>query len=142
MANPGPLERITANGQLIVLPFEVANIADADGVMSTPLGGLTTYTLPFDAWLVGVSFQASGVLTTGALELNLDIAGIADAFELGDPVLNSTVSAYRAKWNLNQAFYIAAGSTIGISYDKTGTVDPTTVDASAMLFLVVADLEQ
>lgn len=142
MANPGPLERITANGQLIVLPFLRADLADADAAMVTPLAAVSTYVLPFDAWLVGVSFKASGVLTTGSLELNLDIAGNADVLELGDPVLNSTISEYTDTWGLNEAYRIPAGSTIGVSYDKTGTVDPTTVDLSVLLFLIVADLQQ
>lgn len=120
------------------LTFQATDIADANGTLNTVQATTTEYVMPFAGSIIGVAGALNATLTTGTLTLRTTIDGslcpdFPDAAALRTNQQRASYSQDAGKAN----FTFTAGQRIGLAWAKTGTVNPTTADAVAQVYVML-----
>lgn len=117
--------------------FQATNVADASGTLIAGQTGAVDYLMPYGGSVIGVTFRGSGpvggTLTTGTLVPLVMINGVAaDPFPLANvAIMVSQRGGYYTQDGGKPGYLFPAGSTIGLVYSKSGTIEPTTLDITA-----------
>lgn len=128
-------ERIAITHNLVAFPFALANLAATQTDTAVPiLGGvIPTYTALFPGYVVAITANLSAAATAGVLTLDFSIAGTAKAVD--KTLATASTTSYIYKFRPGD-YPFAAGATLGMSYTSNGSLDPTTSDLVAMLYVL------
>jgi hypothetical protein len=122
--------------------FSATNVADASGTLVAVQTGAVDYTVPYPGSVIGVTFRGSGTtggtLTTGTLVPLVMIDGVAAS---PFPVTNVGIMVSQRGGYFTQdagksGYILAAGSSVGLVYSKSGTIEPTTLDITAEVWVL------
>jgi hypothetical protein len=122
--------------------FTATNVADASGTLIAGQTGAVDYTVPYAGSVVGVTFRGSGTvggtLTTGTLVPLVMINGVAaPPFPTANVgIMVSQRSGYFTQDAEKADYGFAPGASIGLVYSKTGTIEPTTLDLTAEVWVL------
>jgi hypothetical protein len=126
--------------------FQATNVADASGTLIAGQTGAVDYTMPYAGSVIAVTFRGSGTvggtLTTGTLVPLVMINGVAASpFPTANVgVMVSQRGGYFAQDGGKSGYIFPAGSTIGLVYSKTGTIEPTTLDLTGEVWVLHEDV--
>lgn len=124
---------------VVAIPFHKTDIANASGSLSSVQGtDIITYTFPNGGAIIGASINLSGSLQTGSIQLAPTIAGNAQSPFPG--ILYGEATSLTATASAD-TYRFAAGQTVGLTYQKTGTIDPTSRDATGLLIVLLEGVE-
>jgi hypothetical protein len=134
--------KIAINKYVQPLTFTVTNITDANGTLNTMNGGVTGYTMPYDGSIFAVAVSGSGTLATGTLNFVPTVNGT-----LAASTVNGTLTAFddteiittelKAYATANARVYkFRANDLVGLAWQKTGTISPTTTDWAGQVFIL------
>jgi hypothetical protein len=122
--------------------FLATNVADASGTLIAAQTGAVDYTVPYAGSVIGVTFRGSGTvggtLTTGTLVPLVMINGVAASpFPISNvAVMVSQRGGYFTQDAGKSGYNFAAGASIGLVYSKTGTIEPTSLDLTADVWVL------
>lgn len=123
----------------IVLPFGTTAIGNAAGTLFTPgVVSVVEYRMNNAGSVIGFSTNLSGTLTTGTLNFypTKNGASMANTFAVGT-VNIGTLGNDEKERAFQGGFSFQRGDTIGLAFNKTGTIAPTTRDANGLLFVLL-----
>lgn len=114
--------------------YEIANMASSQTDTDINIaGGLTaTYAMPLNGSIVGYAIQLSGAVSAGSLEFDIEVNGTSTATIETDTA--STTEFYDLYEYGTEPF--VAGDSIGVTYTSDGSLDPETIDANVVLFVI------
>lgn len=123
---------------MIGLPFYAANIGNTDGTMVGVSGVTQEYVMPTNGWIVGAGIRLDGSLTSGTLNLAPSVAGaVSGRLWSGGNADLWDQGAYAQQEGGDGLWSFQAGQAIGLTWQKTGTVAPTSRDANAVLLVLL-----
>lgn len=123
----------------LTLPFGVTNISDASGTLNTDQGGSNQqYRMPADGSVIGYSVQLNGTLDTGTLSFvpTKNASPMTGSFS-GSALTINTLGTDQRVAAQQGAFNFKKGDYVGLAYSKSGTISPTTLDAAALLIVLL-----
>lgn len=136
---------IGSTKQVVTLPFHFWEIPNANGTLYSQVntnGTLTDYAMPYAGSIIGVTGSLNAALTSGTLQFQPLINGsLAPQFDsaarldLGRQSFAYTHEGRRANLTFN------AGDRIGLNFNKTGTVAPTTTDGQFLLVVLLEGVQ-
>jgi len=131
-------ERGGVTHYVVPLVFQSSNVPDSAGNAGTVEPASNDYVMPFAGSIVGLSVRHNADLTGGTITWRPTIGGTADT-TLTVVTDDTNQQAYASQ--AAEVVKFAAGARLGIDWTKTGTVAPTTTDVTAILFVVLDDVE-
>lgn len=125
----------------MALPFGKTNIANANGTLFALEDSTNEYVMPAAGSIFGFSGTLNGSLTTGTLTFQPTINGsLAPSFSTA--VLHLNAGKNSAHFEARRANYtFNAGDVVGLIYQVEETVDPTSRDANALLFVLLESVD-
>lgn len=130
-------ERISVTDYLVPLVFQATNIPDAAGTANAVEPTTPSYVMPFAGSIVAISAGLNGALSTGTVTFRPTINGTANT-SLTTAVANGTQRSRATK--PADAVNFTAGQYLGVDWTKSGTVSPTTADATIVLWVLVNEV--
>lgn len=122
----------------LALPFGTLAVGNAAGTLYTTISSLVEYTMPQAGSVVGFSANLTGTLTTGTLSFTPTKNGSPMTNTFANGTINiSTLSTFERDQAQQGGFSFSAGDTVGLTFQKTGTVAPTTRDMNALLIVLL-----
>lgn len=122
----------------LALPFGTLSIANAPGTLNTPVASVTSYRMPTRGSVIGFSVNLTGTLTTGTLTFTPTKNGVTMTSAFTNGTVNiGTLGNHETDIAQQGGFSFVAGDTVGLMYNQTGTVAPTTRDAAALLIVLL-----
>lgn len=122
----------------VVLVFGTTAIGDAAGTLYSNLTSVPGYRAPKGGWVIGYSSNLSGTLATGTLQFYPTLNGVAMTNSFSNGTVNiGTFGNFERDQAQQGGFQYAEGDVLGIGFNKTGTVAPTTRDANALLMILM-----
>lgn len=124
----------------LALPFGTLAIGNGGGTLipqfSVP--SVVEYTMPKGGWVIGMGVHLSGSLTTGTLQFYPTLNGAAMANQFVNGTVNiGTLGNYERDQAQQGGFQFFEGDTLGLAFNKTGTVAPTTRDCVGLLLVLL-----
>jgi hypothetical protein len=129
------LERIAVDKYVVPLFFQTSNIADAAGTANAIEPASTEYVMPYPGSVVAITAALNGALSTGTVTFRPTINGTAVTAFTATALSSSKQRT--ADSQLADKTHFAAGDRLGIDWTKSGTVSPTTLDATITLWVLV-----
>lgn len=126
-------EQIAVTAPMMAFEFQTTDIPDAVGNAKTLQATSNEYVMPWAGHVVAVSAAINGALTTGVVTFRPTVNGTAKT-AISTAVQNGAQTNYATKPQGTVQF--AAGVKLGVDWVKSGTVSPTTTDATITLFVV------
>jgi hypothetical protein len=121
----------------VALPFGTIAIGNAAGTLYTNVSSVTEYRMPSRGSVIGFAANLTGTLTTGTLQFYPTKNGSPMANSFGFGTINIGVTGNYQRAQAEQGgFSFAEGDTIGLAFNKTGTVAPTTRDCAALVLVL------
>jgi hypothetical protein len=122
----------------LALAFGTVGIGDAAGTLYTNVTSVVGYRMPQAGSVIGFANQMSGTLATGTLAFypTLNGASMTNTFTNGTTNIG-TFGMYERDQAQQGGFSFAAGDVVGLAFNKTGTVAPTTRDCNALLLVLL-----
>lgn len=111
--------------------FEATDVTNAAGTLNLGQAGAVDYVMPYDGSVIGVTFRGSGTvggtLTTGTLTPLVMINGAAAApfAPTSANIMVSQRGGVVTQDGQKSGYRFTAGQSLGLVYDKTGTVAPS-----------------
>lgn len=122
----------------IALSFGTLSVADAAGTLNTSVASIKEKRMPVPGSIIGISQNLSGTLLTGTLTFYPTKNGSPMTNSFTNGTINiSTFGNYETDIGQQGGFSFAAGDTIGVGYNKQGTITPTTRDLEVLLFVLL-----
>ncbi len=121
-----------------MLQFGTISIGNANGTLYTPIVSMLEYRMPQRGSVIGFSANLTGTLTTGTLQFYPTKNGsvMSNSFTNGTVNIGTLGNHERAQAGQG-GFSFAEGDTVGLMFQKTGTVAPTTRDCAALLIVLL-----
>jgi hypothetical protein len=123
--------------------FFAVDVGNAAGTLTIPGSGGEAYPMEYPGSIVGVSWRGSGsvggTLTTGTLTpiLMKNGTAITPNFPTSLAIMPSTRGSTWRQDGQTSGFFLAQDDTLGLVYDKAGTVAPTSlVDITAEVWVL------
>ena len=132
---PGKLqEDIAVTAYVVPLVFQATNIPDAAGTANGVEPTTPDYIMPWAGSVIGVSISLNANPTTGVITARPVVNGTGST-AVTAVVQNNTQrnTGQKPAGTLN----FAAGSRIGADWTKSGTVAPTTMDATIIIWVLL-----
>lgn len=124
----------------IALAFGTLGVGNAAGTLYPhPGASLAEVTMPNRGSIIGFSAVLSGTLTTGTLSFTPTKKGVPLTQFANGTINIGTLSTYQTVQSQQGALSFAAGDTIGLTWQTTGTIAPTTRDCEALLLVLLED---
>ena len=122
----------------LALAFGTISVGNAAGTLYTNTSSVAGYTMPQAGSVIGVSESLSGTLTTGTLQFYPTANGVPMANSFANGTINIGTSSYYERDQAQQGgFSFNQGDVVGVGFNKTGTVAPTTRDLNVLLFVLL-----
>lgn len=119
----------------LLLPFQTTDIADANGTFTAIQANNSEYTMPVGGSIIGFGVHANGTLTNGTMSFTPTVNGVATYDYFDDTMITSEDEAHGTFQSREVMFN--AGDSVGLAWTKSGTVAPTTLDATAVLVVLL-----
>lgn len=115
--------------------YALANLAATQTDTAVPvLGGVASnHVALFDGYVVALTGVLSAAITAGTLSFDFSIDGTAQAVD--KTLATAATTEYVYKFRIGQ-YPFSAGDTLGVTYTSNGSLDPTTSDLIAVLYVV------
>lgn len=127
--------------QVVALPFAATNIGNADGSFVSLQGAdQIEYPMAYPGSVIGAALRLNGTLTTGSLQVVPTINGSATS-PITTPLHSDNTVSVAQKSGRTTGYTFQAGATIGAVWYKSGTVAPTTRDATVILYVLLESVE-
>lgn len=124
----------------VVLEFGTVSVGNAPGTLYTNISSIVEYRMMRRGSVIGYSSNLSGTLTTGTVQFTPTLNGVVMANSFGNGTINiGTFGNYERAQAQQGGFSFVAGDTVGLMFNKTGTVAPTTRDCNALLLVLLDD---
>ena len=130
-------EQIAVTKYVVPLVFQATDVPDAAGSAGTVQADSSDYVMPFAGSIIGISVRHNAALTGGTLTWRPTLDGTADTTMTVDTD-SSSQQAYANQKGRQVSF--DAGARLGVDWTKSGTVAPTTTDATITLFVLLEDI--
>lgn len=133
---------VASSKQVAYLPFYATDIGDTNGTLfgqaSTP-----TYIAPSKGSVLGFSGTLNGTLSTGSLQFSAMINGsISPAFDDATALMHVNQTGVKYLQSGRKAnFTFAAGAGLGMTWQKSGTIAPTTRDGNFLLVVLYEEVQ-
>lgn len=121
----------------VALPFGTLGIGNANGTLHTQIASVLDYRMPIGGWVVGFSVNMTGTLNTGTLTFAATKNGAVMSNTFAHGTVNIGTLGNHERDVVQPGFAFAEGDTIGLMFAKTGTVEPTTNDATALVIVLL-----
>jgi hypothetical protein len=132
---PGRLqEPIAITEYVTTLAFTATNVPDAAGTAIAIEASSNDYLMPYGGSVVGIGVYHNADLTGGVITWNPTVNGTAKT-ALGAVTDDTNQGGYAVCDSTKVPF--TAGQRLGVKWTKTGTVAPTTTDATIVLYVLV-----
>lgn len=124
---------------MVALPFYKANIGNSDGTLTGISGVTEDYVMPVGGWIIGMGATLDGTLTSGTLNLAPSVAGSVSGrlWSGGNADLWARTAYATQEAGSNPLWSFQAGQAIGLTWQKTGTIAPTTRDMNVVLLVLL-----
>lgn len=131
-------EEIAVTNPLASFAFTATDMAATQTDTALVVAGstVTTYTALKAGWVVGFSVKLSAAVTAGTLTADFSIAGTAQAVD--KTLATAATTSYRYEFPIER-YRFAAGATLGMTFTSNGSLDPETIDAVAVLYVIYDD---
>lgn len=113
--------------------FFAVDVGDAAGTLTIPGSGSEAYPMEYPGSIVGITWRGSGsvggTLTTGTLTplFMVNGAALTPTFPSSLAIMPSTRGSTWRQNGQQSGFNLNQDDTLGLVYDKAGTVGPTSV---------------
>jgi hypothetical protein len=122
----------------VVLPFGTTAIGNADGTLYSNVIAVSGYRMPQRGSVIGFAANLSGTLTTGTLQFTPTKNGVPMTGTFSNGTVNiGTLGQHERAYAEQGKFTFAEGDNIGLMYNKTGTVAPTTRDMNVLVIVLL-----
>lgn len=119
------------------LSFGTISVGNAPGTLYTIVSQLVEFRMPQAGSIIGFSANMDGTLTTGTLQFTPTKNG-SPLTQFANGTINiGTLSTHERIQAQQGGQSFAAGDTIGLTFQKTGTVAPTTRNMNALLIVLL-----
>lgn len=126
----------------LALPFGTISVGNAPGTLYTNINSLVEYTMPKRGSVIGFSANLTGTLTTGTLSYTITKNQTPSTQPFANGTINiGTLSTFERTQAQQGLLSFAAGDTIGLTFQKTGTIAPTTRDMNALLLVLLDEYD-
>lgn len=127
-------ENIAIKHPTVPYAFSEADLAASQTATAIPVVGadIATYLIPTDGFIVGYSINKSASHNAGSLDFDLTVNGTSVLTIAAD-----TTSVYKTL--PGDSYAVDAGQTIGVTYTSDGSLSPTTIDVSIVVYVVHRD---
>lgn len=122
----------------VALAFGTVSIGNADGTLYACVVNPFEYRMPARGSVIGFSANLSGTLTTGTLTFAPTINGTRASSQFTNGTINIGTLGNHERTQAQQGNYsFNEGDTVGLMFNKTGTVAPTTRNCDALLLVLL-----
>src|SRR5258708_5390349 len=122
----------------IALNFGTLAVGNAPGTLYPFSASVPEYRMPVGGSVIGFSANLSGTLTTGTLSFTPTKNGVAMSQQYANGTINiGTLSTSEIGQAQQPLLSFNAGDTIGLTFQKTGTIAPTTRDMNGLLLVLL-----
>lgn len=122
----------------IALPFGTTSIGNAAGTLYTTVTGVVEYRMNQAGSVIGASMNLDGTLTTGTINPYPTKNGAAMTNSFTNGTINiGTLGNDEQDFAQQGGFSFNRGDTIGLAFNKTGTIAPTTRNANGLLLVLL-----
>lgn len=130
-------EDIAVTRYLVPLVFQATDIPDAAGTASGIEPTTPEYAMPFRGSVVGISVRHNAALVGGTLTWRPTINGTANT-----GITTTTSSSAQGNQATKAANLVnfVKGARLGVDWTKSGTVNPTTTDATIVLWVLLEEV--
>ncbi len=120
------------------LAFGTVWIGDANGTLYTNVPSVTEFRMPQKGSVIGYSVNMTGTLTSGTLQFypTKNRVPMSNSFTNGTVNIGTLGNHERAAAGQG-GFSFNEGDTVGLMFQKTGTIAPTTRDCVALLIVLL-----
>lgn len=127
----------------LALPFGTLGVGNAAGTLyPVPNDSvIAEYTMPQSGSIVGFSVNLTGTLMTGTLSFTPTKNGVAMTQFANGTINIGTQSTFQRVQSQQGIYSFNAGDTVGLSFEKTGTVAPTTRNMNALLLILLENYD-
>lgn len=123
------------------LDYQRINVPDANGTMYVMEGTLTEQIAAWDGSIIGFTGTLSTALTTGSLVFQPTINGsLCPAFPDAASIRTNQTKSRFVQAGRQSFYQFVAGDALGVMWQKTGTVNPTTADLQAQLIILYEEV--
>jgi hypothetical protein len=122
----------------LALPFGTVSVGNADGTLYANLSSLTSYRMPQRGSVIGCSSNMTGTLLTGTLQFTPTKNGTPMTGTFSNGTINIGTLGNDQRVAAQQGiFSFDKGDNIGLMFNKTGSITPTTRDLNALLLVLL-----
>lgn len=122
----------------LALCFGTISVGNANGTLYTCVNSLLEYRMPQGGSVIGFAANMTGTLTTGTLQFTPTKNGSVMSSSFTNGTINiGTLGNHERAQAQQGGFSFVAGDTVGLMFQKTGTVAPTTRDMNALLLVIL-----
>lgn len=133
-----PQTQLGSTFNVVTLPFQGTDFANADGTLFTAQATTPEYVMPTRGSIIGVSGGLNGTLVTGTLTPQAMIDGsLCPIFPDAAAVRTNQQYGYYMQEARKENYTFTAGQRLGMIVDKAGTVSPTTRDGAFLLVVLL-----
>jgi hypothetical protein len=120
------------------LVFGTTAIGNADGTLYTTLTSVLEYRMMQRGSVIGFSANLSGTLATGTLQFAPTKNGTRMSSQFTNGTINIGTLGNHERAQAQQGnLSFNEGDTIGLMFNKTGTITPTTRDCEAIVMVLL-----
>lgn len=137
---------IGSTKQVVTLPFHQWQIPNANGTLYANVntnGTLVDYTMPSGGSILGITGSLTGALSTGTLQFQPRIDGsLCPVLGGGNAVQDlSNTSFHFMQDGRKDNFRFNAGANVGVNFNASDTISPTTLDGNYLLVVLLEGVE-
>lgn len=130
----------TKNMQSLV--FGTISVGNANGTLYSNIASIVEYRMASSGSVIGMAANMSGTLTTGTLQFYPTKNGSLMSNSFTNGTINiGTLGNFERQQSQQGGFSFNAGDTVGLMFQKTGTVAPTTRDMNALLIVLLENYD-
>lgn len=120
------------------LSFGTITVGNADGtLLANMTSSLKDYRMPTGGWVIGVSANLDGTLTTGTLQFTPTLNGSPMTGTFSNTVTINSLGTSQTTVAQNPSYRFNANDAVGLMYNKTGTIAPTTRNIVGLLVVLL-----
>lgn len=127
---------------LLPLHFSRTDVPDANGTLNGVQATTNEYVMPRGGSILGVSASPNGTLVTGTLQFQALINGsLCPAFTDSSALLHTNQTYPYWMGDARRAnLTFTAGQRIGLNFNASDTIAPTTRDVNVLLYVLLEDV--
>ncbi len=135
--------QIGSTYQVVQFPLVGTDYGNSNGTLHVPgESGIADYAAPAGGWIIGLSGATNADLTTGTITHQPTIDGsLCPAFDADAALIYTGQQTAYHMQDAGEALYrFEAGERIGVAYQASDTLNPTTVDGAVMVIALLDEV--